>query len=280
MDNLKQPSTYKEQVAQYTKKDAIYALLFAVIFMTLPILHHLLLPALLPEVWGGLIDVLMLVLLVALFVLVRKKGQGLRSIGLHLTGWKKAVAVGLILMLVTQMLLEGLLPGLLSGWEFRAPFVILTAIALSIWGAFFEDVIFIGFIQTRIYGLIKKDVLAIAAGAAIFAAVHYPIMISDAISANGGIGMDFWGSLALATFAWMMLYITMNIIFRRFSSIIPVTLFHFSWNLANGAFGGGFWENSDGGFNAIISFVIIFYLVLFVCVVWPWLKKRKAAKKA
>jgi len=225
-----------------------------------------------------LADVYMIVLLVILFVFVKKKGQGLRSVGLQLTNWKKALALGLVLMVSAQMLLEGLLPGLIGGWEFRATFVILTAVALSIWGALFEDIVFIGFIQTRIYGLIKRDWLAVGAGAAFFAIVHYPIMISDAIGAGGGFDVDFWGSLAFGTFVWMMAYIMMNIVFRRFYSIIPVTLFHFSWNLSMGSFGGGFWERNDGGFNAIISFIIIFYLVLFICVVLPWLKKRRAVK--
>jgi len=275
MDNLKQPSTYNEQVAQYTKKDAAQALLFSLLVMLAPFVYLVL-----PEAWDMLTEVYMLVLLVILFVFLRKKRQGLHSVGLHLTNWGKALAFGLILMVAAQMLLEGLLPGLLGGWEFRVPLVILTAVALSIWGAFFEDVVFIGFIQTRIYGLIKRDWPAIAVGAAIFAAVHYPVLIADTIGADGGFGADFWVNLAFATFAWMMFHIMMNVVFRRFNSIIPVTLFHLSWNLSNGAFGGGFWESSDGGFNAIISFVIIFYLVLFVCVFWPWLKKRKAAKKA
>ena len=110
MNEVIQTTTYQAEVTQYTKKDAIYALLFFAVLMLLsivPILPRGQIPNL----------VFTIMVLVALFALVIKIRQGLHSIGLHLMDWKKTFAAGLFIVVVLLMLNNGLLPGLLGGWQ-------------------------------------------------------------------------------------------------------------------------------------------------------------------
>ena len=77
-----------------------------------------------------------------------------------------------------------------------------------------------------------------------------------------------------------MAHIFMNTIFRHLRSIIPVTLFHFSINLAMGSF-GGLWvmDGYEMGTMDFISFGIVYGFILLV--VWwisPQRKKRVEAE--
>ena len=269
MNDVNHLPTYQEEVAQYTKKDAIYALLFFAVIMFFSIVP------ILPR--GTYVNLAFtIVLLVALFVFLKIKGQGLRSIGLHFMDWKKAFAAGLFFMAVFLMLKDGLLPGLIGGWQMQSVGALTGVIALTLIQAFYEDVIHIGYIQTRLYGLIKNDYLAVFVGAVIFAVSHFPWHFRMAIASDGGVGFGFLSNLALLTIMWVVFHVFANIIFRNLHSIIPVTLFHFSWNLSRGRL----WLADYGnGFNESLSIGIAFGSVfLVVWVVLPFLKKRKVAK--
>ena len=269
MNDVNQPPTYKEEVAQYTKKDAIYALLFFVAIMLLSIV---------PILPTGQIPNLVytIVFLVALFVFLKKKGQGLRSVGIHLMDWKKVFAVGLFFVVLLLMLFNGLLPGLLGGWQMQPASVVIGLAALTLIQAFFEDIFHIGYIQTRIYGLVKNDYLAVFIGAVIFAIPHFPWQIRMAIASDGGLGFDFISNLAFLTLFWIVMHVFMNIIFRNLRSIIPVTLFHFTWNFT---LFGHLWYGDFGDYTNMISVSIALgSILLVVWVILPFLKKRKTAK--
>ena len=279
MNRINQPSPYQEEVAQYAKKDAIHALLFAayialmtIVFLIVVLVFNLSDNDRQISFVGRLLDVGMVTLyLVSLFVIVRKKGQGLRSLGLHLIEWKKALGAGLIFLAVNLFLFDGLLPGLLANWQMRSALMTVWFVVFLLIKAFFEDVVFIGYMQTRIHGLIKNEILAILAVAFIFATFHYPGMIALNILADGSFGLSFWGTLVFYTLFWMIGHIFMNIVFRRFRSIIPVTLLHFSINIAQI---GALWEHrSEDGLNEILSVVIIGFVLLSTCIILPHLKK-------
>jgi len=272
MNDVNRLPTYKEEVSQYTKKDAIHALLFFAFIMLISSV---------PFGPTGQIVNLAFVLMqfVFLFVLLKRKGQGLRSIGLHLIDWKKALAVGLVFVIVCLMLNEGLLPGLLGGWQIRPANVIIWAVVQVLIMAFYEDVFYVGYIQTRIYGLIKNDILAVLVGAIIFAVMHWPFLIRTAMTSGEGVGADFLGVLVFLTIAWIVWHVIYNTVFRRLRSIITVTLLHFSWNLSLGARGGLWVDSYENGFNEFLSTGIVYAMVLLI-VLWilPQIKKHKEAK--
>ena len=283
MNDSIRPATYREEVTKYTKKDGIYALLYAGYIL-------LLFSALVfVDTVFGLIDFdnniqnllfricLVPLFLAPIFVILKKKGQKIRSVGLHLTDWKKALCMGLFCVAVFLMLHDGLLPGLLGGWQFNPPAVIVLTILPLLIMAALEDIAFIGFIQTRIYGLIKNNILAVVLVGFIFAALHYPSLISMNIENGGTWGGAFLGQLALATSLFIGLHAFMNAIFRKYRSIIAVTLCHFAWNFATT---GGLWEDvGEGGFDPAFSGGIgIWVILMAMFFVFPFFGKRKAAK--
>lgn len=211
-------------------------------------------------------------------MIVKKKGQRLRSLGLHLMGWKKSLFAGLFFAVVFLMLFHGLLPGLLAGWQIHTPTMIAWLVIYTIIMAAWEDIVYVGYIQTRIYGLIKKDFWAVGVVGFIFAVMHYPGFIITNIVSGGGFALDFWLMFAGMSLSWMMGHILFNTLFRRFRSIIVVTLFHFSSNLA---LQGRLWANAaenDMSVFFIISGGIAFAIFLFVTVFLPYIKKLKTVK--
>ena len=287
MNDVNQPPTYKEEVAQYTKKDAIHALLYFVFFVLLISISVVLFNTV-PVLWdsdghftimGQAVNVFVMVpvYLITLFIILKKKGQKLRSIGLKLTDWKKALAVGLFFVVVFLFLFDGLVLGLLGDWQMHSAGMAVWLLIYFLILAFYEDVIFVGYIQTRIYGLVKNDFIAVFLVGILFAVFHYPAFIIGAIISGDGIGVDLISTLAFLTVSWVLFHVFINIIFRNLRSIIPVTLFHLSWNFA---LDGHLWVYGyEGGLNDSLSLVIAFGSVLLAMwVILPFLKKRKTAK--
>ena len=265
---------YKDEVKQYTKRDAVHAMLFAV-YVSLITLGYWLLMAYF-EV-SGIVEQLfgILVVLAALlplfYLITRIKRQKLRSLGLHLANWKKAVYAGIFFVAVLLMLYNGLLPGLLAGWEFQPAWIMPWIVVYTLIMAFWEDVVFFGYIQSRLYGLINKDIQAVLVGGLIFAFFHYPLVIVANIADGGSFRVEFWVNILFQTVVWLIIYLILNAVFRRYCSIIPVTMLHFAINFANGRL----WVNGGGdGLNQMLSFGIVILSVLIVTLILPKLKNR------
>lgn len=143
--------------------------------------------------------------------------------------------------------------------------------------AFWEDVVYIGYMQTRLYGFFKKDSHAILVGAFIFAAIHYPSFIARWFAINeGSTDWLFWAALVFRTIDLMFAHFIMNMIYRRFLSIIPVTLFHFGWNFTHS---GHLWEyTGEGGLGWGISLIVSYTMVLLITVILPHVKKKRMSK--
>ena len=279
MNEVTPTATYKEEVAQYTKKDALHALLFVAYLALLLTAFNVLANAVNLDglAWQlSFVGMGLFLVILPTFVIVKKKGQKFGSLGFHLLGWKRALGAGLLIAAVILMVLNGILPGLLAGWQMHTGMMLIWIIVYWLIRVFMEDIAIIGYLQTRIYGLVKNDVLAVLVVAFIFAALHYPttFLTSD------GFGPAFWGTLIILTFAWMLAHIMMNMFFRWYRSIIPVTLYHLAWNLSNG---GQLWaDRGDEGLDFVISSLIVIFAALSICLFLPslkkFLKKRDTAK--
>ena len=293
MNNINRPATYKEEVAQYTKKDAIHALLFfayGVVFLTAnSFFHH-------SDAGSEILSTISemgiipytlfrmrtaFFMLVPLFIIVRKKGQGLRSLGLHLIEWKKALLAGLFLVAVVPIFTY--LPFFSAESQIHPIEVVITSIVVLLVGALWEDVVFVGYIQTRIYGLIKNDFWAVIAAGLIFAIMHYPFTIGNFLSGDGvRFGLGFWNTFALLNLQWVAMHAVFNFVFREYRSIITVTLFHFSANLAGQPW--RLWEYpSETGFYSLSAFLaegigIGIVAVILITSVFPYIKKRLTEK--
>ena len=286
MDNTERILSYNEEVAQYTKKDGIHALLLVAWTAITALLFFMIVDGfdLFRNAEGSLtfaaellgITFVLPFNLIPLFVILKKKGQTLKSVGLHIIDWKKSLAGGL-LFVVVLVCITVIVPGLLMGWQLnnvsRILWLILYLLIMAVW----EDIVYVGYIQTRIYGLLKKDFWAIALGGFAFAAFHYPNLFFRFFAGAAFFDLNIWSYIFMMTGSWIMMHVLFNHNFRYFRSIITVTLFHFASNFA---FREDLWsytgESSPNGF--IIRGVTIFTAFLIPSF-FVWLEKRRTKNK-
>ena len=127
MENSIKSMPYKEEVLRYGKKSALFAIIYAVYISILGV-AFLFVNSLdfinLRDNDGNLTllgDTMTLIILVPLsliplLLLVKKKGAGFRSIGLHFDNYKEVILYGIFMLAVLFMLADGFLPGILANW--------------------------------------------------------------------------------------------------------------------------------------------------------------------
>ena len=262
-------SRYKQETAKYGKKDGIIALCFYAYIIAA---HFI--PRILPAVIRGqlarlqgasqdfVITFVLFTLPCIILVLVRK--QKLASIGFHKKNLLSALGVGLVFSVITLFLFGNLIPGALQGWELKSFGALMSALLVTLIFASWEDIVMMGYIQPRIYGLIKNDVLAVAAVAFLFAVLHIPMRL-----ANHGLAAFDTGLLLLIV-GWMGNFIAWNLIFRRHFSIFPVILLHVFMN-----FSPNIWYSRGHGLDFNVASVILWVIIYG----WAWFVYRRGCNK-
>jgi len=264
---------YKAEVAKFTKKDGIIALCYMGYVIALAFAYSIIFYSdtvhelLSMEVLRFLDNPLRPILMVApCFIIILVRKQGLSSIGIHKKKLGFALLLGLIFSIIAQMLYIGLLPGFIQGGQLR-PFgdIIVHILTITLILAAWEDIVCSGFIQPRLHGVIKNNILAVFVGALFFAVMHLPIyfVVSDASALSV--------FLSARTIGWIGSHIIFNLIFRKYFSIFPVIMLHTFINVAQGSL----WEYPRvAGINETISFATITLAV----VVWAVYQSRKSKK--
>jgi membrane protease YdiL (CAAX protease family) len=110
-----------------------------------------------------------------------------------------------------------------------------------LWNIFFylivvglqEELVFRGFILTRLHGAIKSEVIVAIVCGLMFALMHVPYQLF--IRTGGNIAEFFTNNLflLLTTFAWHFLF---YILYRKYNSLTAPTLCHFLMNFSNTLF--------------------------------------------
>jgi len=246
-------SQYKQEVSKYTKKDAIIALCFFVyVSIVVYVLSVLSRVSSLGDIANSIIIFGLTV--VPCFAIVMLKKQGTFSIGVHTKNLWSALGIGVALS-VFVLLMRAIIPGFVEGWEFHPLSHAMLMLYFTVIVAVSEDIVFTGYIQTRIYGLIKNDIVAVLVVGFLFAVIHV-------VAYLGIFGMSNFNIMSLSTRFpfWIGMHIIYNLVFRRRFSIFPVIMIHTAWNFSNmGIFvivGGNIFIN------------ISFYVLLSVMVIW------------
>ncbi|MCL2397630.1 MAG: CPBP family glutamic-type intramembrane protease [Defluviitaleaceae bacterium] len=169
------------------------------------------------------------------FLIVLRNKQGLSSIGLHKEKIWSAARLGLLFCLI-PILFIAVIPGVSGGFNELLVGALLVNLVTTFFFAAHEDVIFVGFIQTRLYGFLKTDKAAIPAGAFLFALMHVPpwLMMGRFDADNLLVG------IIQAFLAWFLMHLIFVSVFKKYHSLIPVFILHtvhnFSWNFAQTSF--------------------------------------------
>ncbi len=211
-DILWADDAYKNGVLTYTKADgvmavAVYAFLLLVYYAMGVVYVQM-------QLYLGVYVNLSLIVLCVILVLARR--QSLASIGFTLRNIKKSLLCGVVVGTVLTLVMN-VLPNALAGAQVipigRALYNIFyyfIVISLS------EEVVFRGYIQTRMYGLIKRDIPAVAVTGLMFYAMHFAFQAPVS-------GMVFsLGNMAVI----VTLHVIMNFVYRKYNSIAGPTVLH------------------------------------------------------
>ncbi|HWQ58843.1 MAG TPA: type II CAAX endopeptidase family protein [Clostridia bacterium] len=209
---LSTDGAYQKQIASYGKTDAILAL--ALYVMMLIAYYGIGVLQIKRNLYLGIPVNLALILFCVALALLRR--QGLSSIGITQRNLGRSTLAGALSGVVLSFLMN-VLPSILAGRKV-IPF------GLALYNVFYyfvviglsEEIIFRGYIQTRINGLIKDDFLAMLIVGVLFYFMHLPYQMP----VNG---MQF-NVLQLAVF--VVLHMIHNILYRKFNSLAGPTLLH------------------------------------------------------
>jgi len=270
-------TVYKQEVQQYGKKDAAIALgvflfwnVWGIVWWGMGISDRLfdwdalsgqnasLLTSL--EQFVGAVPVI-------LFLLISK--QGLASIGIHKERLLPALRFTLTLAIIPFVF--AILPGLLYGGEFVGFGPLLFGLLAVFIFAASEDIVFVGFIQTRLSGFFKSDRIAVAVGATAFALMHVPNWLrTGQLSFDNPVGFVF-------TFAvWLTFHYVFVAIFKRHFSLIAIMLLHTVYNWSDG---NRFWILPDEYAGYVTQWNGLGMIVLFLVVgIWVFISHRKTKK--
>jgi len=220
--------TYKENITKYTTVDGIIAVIYYLIFM----ITYYSMGRVYAEkqIYLGITCNIGLAILCILIVLIRKQKIG--TLGLTFKKMKQAIILGIVLG-VLIVLINNVIPAISSGCQFNQITKILHDIFYYfIIIAFVEEIAFRGFIQTRIYGLIKNDMIAIIVVSLMFSFMHIPFQM-----ALTGANIP---SFISSNVTWLILLFLWHIIFnflhRKYNCIITNTIFHGFMDLGNNLF--------------------------------------------
>lgn len=222
---------YESNLKHYTIKDGVLSfILFGIMILNYSIL------AVLQTKFEFIKENIMLVgcifnalMIVITILFIKLNKQSLETIGLYKGKWKNSIIMGIII--ASFLFCNNCLSHLINGSRFIALQEILMLLVYYFLVAVCEEIVFRGYIGTRIYGVIKKRWLAIFVVGILFIIMHFPYrMIAYGMTLS---------DLTVKNFSWIIdLFIThlvFNFIYLKtnslYGAIIPHWMSNFAYNI-------------------------------------------------
>lgn len=257
-------SEYELEVKKYGKKDAIIALCAWLVWVAVVLIGWGITSLGLTQVQSLIIQILLISIIPTgiVFTIVIIKKQGLNSIGIHNTRLLPTLRFGVLLALILSVF--GIVPGLIYGWEFNSLGMTTLLLLYAFILAAAEDILFVGYLQTRLYGIFKKDVTAIFIGAVLFTLPHIPVALISPY-----LGLGFVSYLVMLFIA----HVLMVLVFRRYFSLIPVFIAH---TLGNFFSIGDIWSEFNPEYSEFWTgnALILILLILVALEIVRWWRNR------
>ncbi len=219
---------YKEEAKNYTRIDGfICAVYYAIFMITYYFMGKLYLSK---KIYLGTGINLLLALICILIVLLRK--QKLSSLGITKYKLKSSIILGSFLGILF-VVFNGIIPALFSKAELiSADMLLYNIFYFFIVIGFVEELIFRGFIQTRLYGIIKNDFLAIIIAGVMFSFMHIPFQMSL-------VNMSFFQYFSeniLQLIIYVVWHVLFNFLYKKYNSIFTGTILHGFVNFSSSLF--------------------------------------------
>lgn len=219
---------YENHLTQYTKTDGILSLLlFGVMIVNYALLAVLQTRfAWMDEnMWLACGFNVFMTAIAILFVKLRK--QSLETIGLLKGRWKSSIAIGVILASV--LFYNNCLSHVMAGSALVSTQKIVTLFVYYFFVSVCEEVVFRGYIGTRICGLVKKRWLAVCVTGLLFVVMHFPYrMIAYGMTLS---------DLTIHHLGWMadlfITHVVLQLIYLKTNSLYGAVISHWMSNFAN-----------------------------------------------
>ena len=216
--------SYKEQAARYGKKDAMMAIVIWGVVMGFYYLMGQLYAT--KGVYIGVYINIVLASLCISLVMIRK--EKITTLGFTKNNAVKSIVLGSILGIL--IVIGNNVMNIVEGSQLAPPqniainfFYYMLVISLV------EEIIFRGYIQTRIYGLVKKSIFTIILGGILFMLMHIPFQMGYAKMGLFAYVQLNWITL-IFTFIW---HIVFDFLYRKYNTIYTPTIFHGLMDWAN-----------------------------------------------
>lgn len=216
---------YKDSLAKYSTKDGIYANILILIDFSLAFLHGYLFTLNVPVyilLVGQIVFPIIGFAFCMLLLLIRR--QGLVAIGISAQNLGKSLLLGVAgacFLILFQIATKGVQGTALSSIQT----ISLISFFIFLVGAISEEIIYRGFILTRLYGLIKNSIVGSCITAVLFILMHYPVkwVISGRISLY---------SLSLSHIVYLLfLHFLCAFVYKKTNCLWGSILLHFLYNL-------------------------------------------------
>lgn len=221
---FKTDEAYREQVRDYGKKDAVMALAFWGVVMG--IYYFMGQIYAFKGLYMGIPVNIGLASLCMAWVVLRK--EKISTIGFTKNKAIKSFALGGVLgalIVIGNSATNIILGRSLASIQTVTIYFVYYLVAISL----VEEIIFRGYIQTRIYGLIKKPLFAIILGGILFMLVHIPFRMCCAKMCLLAYVQQNYMTITF-TCIW---HVVFDFLYRRYNSIYAPSLFHGLLDWAN-----------------------------------------------
>ncbi|WP_270524902.1 CPBP family intramembrane glutamic endopeptidase [Longibaculum muris] len=165
-------------------------------------------------------------MIISTILLVKVRKEKFSSIGLYSGKWKQSCLIGLILALI--LFFNNCLLHIISGADFIEIKDITKLVIYFLTVALCEEIVFRGYIGTRLYGLIKNQYLVIMITGILFITMHFPyrmiayrMTIVDLTINNIGWILDLF-----------LTHIVLSLIYMKTNSLYGSIIPHWMSNLA------------------------------------------------
>jgi len=220
-------SDYSKAIVTYNKRDCLYAMYLYIISFAIATTF-----VLVRRIFGFTFVIFipsMFLIILLVFVFVRIRKESAISIGITKSNLTKSAIMGIVVGAVVLFFLD-------RGMRIRELF--LDSSTANILFSFFfwfamvslsEELLFRGYIQPRLNGIAKSEILAVLLGSIMFALMHVPTVAVDHL-----MGISTF-EFSLAHIRWLAMlmgfHVLFHILYRKYNSIVAPFIVHGFVNL-------------------------------------------------
>jgi len=215
--------SYNEMIADYTKIDGVVAIgFFAICMLFLHLAGQILIRFNLDVAVPFVLATIALV-----FVIIRIHKQGIKTIGITKSHLLRSSLVGLVLS--APFVVFAVIPRISAITQQIQPLDVLYSIFFYlVIVSFGEEIVFRGYIQPRLHGLIWHNFSAIIVGGVMFSLMHIPFQAALYYFHHEQPWLG-WAN-PMQWLVWIGMHVVFNAIYRKYNSLAGPVILHFFVN--------------------------------------------------